>query len=244
MTLNGSVTLLGMAKASRKPAAPKSAPMLVNGKVRSTQSNRKPAERRSRGTPGQRIPPPRLTNAARRKREYLTPDEVEKVLQVAGKLGRHGPRDRTLLLIAYRHGLRVSELVTLRWDQVDLKAGLLHVARVKNGLPSTHPIRGPEIRALRELKREYPASPYLFVSELGGPLTPATVRKIIARAGERTKLPFPIHPHMLRHSTGYKLANDGHDTRAIQHYLGHRNITHTVRYTELSPERFKGFWKD
>jgi type 1 fimbriae regulatory protein FimB/type 1 fimbriae regulatory protein FimE len=148
------------------------------------------------------------------------------------------------MLIAYRHGLRVSELVALRWDQVDLKAGLLHVARLKNGLASTHPIRGPELRALRELARDYPSSPYLFVSELGGPMTPATVRKLIARAGEKAKLPFPIHPHMLRHSTGYKLANDGHDTRSIQQYLGHRNITHTVRYTELSPERFKGFWKD
>lgn len=189
--------------------------MLVNGKVRSGRRNRKPLERRARGTPGPSIPPPRLTNAARRRREYLTPDEVEKVLQGAGKLGRHGARDRTLLLIAYRHGLRVSELVTLRWDQVDLKAGLLHVARVKNGLPSTHPIRGPEIRALRELKRGYPTSPYLFVSELGGPMTAATVRKLMARAGEYAKLPFPIHPHMLRHSTGYKLANDGHDTRSI-----------------------------
>ena len=172
------------------------------------------------------------------------PDEVEKVLQASSKLGRHGARDRTLILLAYRHGLRVSELVSLRWDQVDLKAGLLHVARLKNGLASTHPIRGPELRALRELRRNYPSSPYLFVSELGGPLTPATFRKLLARAGERAKLPFPIHPHMLRHSTGYKLANDGHDTRAIQQYLGHRNITHTVRYTELSPERFKGFWKD
>jgi len=174
----------------------------------------------------------------------LTPDEVDKVLQASAKLGRHGPRDRTLILLAYRHGLRVSELVALRWDQVDLKAGLLHVARLKNGIASAHPIRGPELRALRELRRDYPSSPYLFVSELGGPLTPATVRKLITRAGERAKLPFPIHPHMLRHSTGYKLANDGHDTRAIQQYLGHRNITHTVRYTELSPERFKGFWKD
>src|ERR1039457_3682251 len=89
------------------------------------------------------------------------------------KLGRHGARDRTLVLIAYRHGLRVSELVALRWDQVDLKAGLLHVARLKNDIASTHPIRGPELRALRELRRDYPSSPYLFVSELGGPLTPA-----------------------------------------------------------------------
>ena len=111
-------------------------------------------------------------------------------------------------------------------------------------LPSTHPIRGPELRALRELRREYPESPYLFVTERGGPMTPATARKLIARAGELAKLPFPIHPHMLRHSAGYKLANEGHDTRSIQQYLGHRNITHTVRYTELSPERFKGFWKD
>jgi len=233
-----------MAAAPKKPASSKTAPTLVNGKVRSRRANRTASERRSVRGLGQRTPPPRLTNAARRKREYLTPDEVEKVLQVAGKLGRHGPRDRTLLLLAYRHGLRVSELVSLRWDQVDLKAGVLHVARVKNGVPSTHPIRSRELRSLRDLQRDYPNSPYLFVSELGGPLTPATVRKLLARAGEKAKLPFPIHPHMLRHSTGYKLANDGQDTRAIQQYLGHRNITHTVRYTELSPERFKGFWKD
>jgi type 1 fimbriae regulatory protein FimB/type 1 fimbriae regulatory protein FimE len=233
-----------MAKASGKSAAGKTAPILVNGKVASRRRHRKPVERRARSAPGSPLPPARQTNASRRKREYLTPDEVDKLLQASGKLGRHGARDRTLILIAYRHGLRVGELVALRWDQVDLKAGLLHVARLKNGLASTHPIRGPELRALRELKRGYPSSPYLFVSELGGPMTPATVRKLITRAGEKARLPFPIHPHMLRHSTGYKLANDGHDTRSIQQYLGHRNITHTVRYTELSPERFKGFWKD
>ncbi len=233
-----------MAKVAGKAAPAESAPTLVNGKVASRRRNRKPVERRARSTPGSPLPPRRLSNASKRKREYLTPDEVDKVLQASGKLGRHGARDRTLILIAYRHGLRVSELVALRWEQVDLKAGLLHVARLKNGLASTHPIRGPELRALRELKRDYPSSPYLFVSELGGPMTPATVRKLITRASEKARLPFPIHPHMLRHSTGYKLANDGQDTRAIQQYLGHRNITHTVRYTELSPERFKGFWKD
>ncbi|MGH8322192.1 MAG: tyrosine-type recombinase/integrase [Steroidobacteraceae bacterium] len=174
----------------------------------------------------------------------MTPDEIEKLLQASARIGRHGARDRCLILLAYRHGFRVSELVALRWDQVDLKAGLLHVARLKNGIASTHPIRGPELRALRELRRQYPDSPYVFVTERGGPLTPATFRKLLTRAGELAKIPFPIHPHMLRHSTGYKLANDGQDTRAIQHYLGHRNITHTVRYTELSPDRFKGFWKD
>jgi type 1 fimbriae regulatory protein FimE len=164
--------------------------------------------------------------------------EVE---QASSKVGRHGARDRTLILLAFRHGLRVSELVTMRWEQIDLKAGLVHVARLKNGLASTHSIRGPGLRALR---RDYPETPYLFVTERGGPMTPATARKLIARAGELAKLPFPIHPHMLRHSAGYKLANEGQDTRSIQQYLGHRNITHTVRYTELSPDRFKGFWKD
>lgn len=218
--------------------------MLVNGKVTQKRRNRNALPPRSRSTPDSPLPPRRTRNLDRRTREYLTPAEVEKLLQAASQVGRHGARDRTLILLAYRHGLRVSELVTLRWDQVDLKAGLVHVARLKNGLASTHPIRGPELRALRELKREYPESPYLFVTERGGPMTPATARKLIARAGELAKLPFPIHPHMLRHSTGYKLANEGHDTRSIQQYLGHRNITHTVRYTELSPERFMGFWRD
>ncbi len=233
-----------MAKALKKAVAPKRAPMLVNGKVTQKRRNRKAHQPRSRGAPYSALPPRRTSNLDRRTREYLTPAEVEKLLQASAKVGRHGARDRTLILLAYRHGLRVSELVTMRWEQIDLKAGLVHVARLKNGLPSTHPIRGPELRALRELRREYPESPYLFVTERGGPMTPATARKLIARAGELAKFPFPIHPHMLRHSTGYKLANEGHDTRSIQQYLGHRNITHTVRYTELSPDRFKGFWKD
>ena len=233
-----------MAKAPKKAAAAKAAPALVNGKEGSAGRNRKALAPRSRATPSPTLPPRRTSNLDRRTREYLTPAEVEKLLQAAGQVGRHGARDRTLILLAYRHGLRVSELVTLRWEQIDLKTGLVHVARLKNGLSSTHPIRGPELRALRELRRDYPESPYLFVTERKGPMTPATARKLIARAGELARLPFPIHPHMLRHSTGYKLANEGHDTRAIQQYLGHRNITHTVRYTELSPERFKNFWKD
>jgi type 1 fimbriae regulatory protein FimE len=220
------------------------APTPVNGKVTSRGRNRKAPEPRSRAAPSPSIPPRRQSNLDRRTREYLTRAEVEKLLQASSKVGRHGARDRTLILLAYRHGLRVSELVTMRWEQIDLKAGLVHVSRLKNGLASTHPIRGPELRALRELRRDYPESPYLFVTERGGPMTPATARKLIARAGERAKLPFPIHPHMLRHACGFKLASEGQDTRAIQQYLGHKNITHTVRYTELSPERFKGFWKD
>jgi type 1 fimbriae regulatory protein FimB/type 1 fimbriae regulatory protein FimE len=163
----------------------------------------------------------------------------------ASRNGRYGHRDATLILLAYRHGLRVSELVSLRWDQVDLEQGLLHVSRLKNGVPSTHPLRGPEIRALRRLRRDYPESgSYIFSTERGGPVTDSGVRKIVARAGEEAKLGFSVHPHMLRHACGYKLANDGHDTRAIQHYLGHRNIVHTVRYTNMAPDRFRGFWRD
>ncbi len=193
---------------------------------------------------GKVTPPRRVPNLERRTREYLTPDEIEKLMTAAGRLGRHGHRDATLILIAFRHALRVGELVTLRWDQVDFTQGLLHVNRLKNGSPSPHPLRGPEIRALRRLKRESEASPYVFTTERGGPLTTSTVRKLVARAGQAAGIPFPVHPHMLRHAAGFKLANDGHDTRSVQHYLGHRNIQHTVRYTELAPGRFNGFFRD
>jgi type 1 fimbriae regulatory protein FimE len=148
-------------------------------------------------------------------------------------------------MLGYRHGLRVGELVALRWEQVDLTAGLLHVTRLKRGLPSTHPLRGPELRALRRLQREQgSACPYVFATERRGPLTTASVRKLVTRIGQAAGFPFPVHPHMFRHACGFKLANEGHDTRAIQQYLGHRNIAHTVRYTELAPGRFEEFWKD
>jgi type 1 fimbriae regulatory protein FimB/type 1 fimbriae regulatory protein FimE len=140
--------------------------------------------------------------------------------------------------------LRVSELVSLKLDQVDLNQCLLHVNRRKNGTSTVHPLRGVEIRALRKLLRDYPDTPYIFVTERKGPLTTSTVRKLVARAGEKAKMPFPVHPHMLRHACGFKLANDGQDTRAVQHYLGHKNIQHTVRYTELTSKRFENFWND
>lgn len=189
-----------------------------------------------------KVPPRRVTNAERRSREYLTPSEIEDLITAASKLGRHRHRDKSLILIGYRHGLRVSELIALRWDMVDLKQGRIHVTRLKGGSDSVHPLRGPEIRALRRLQRDYD-SPYVFCSERRGPLTASSVRKLVARAGEKAGL-VNVHPHMLRHSCGYFLANRGIDTRAIQAYLGHRNITHTVRYTELSDQRFRDFWRD
>jgi type 1 fimbriae regulatory protein FimB/type 1 fimbriae regulatory protein FimE len=190
------------------------------------------------------IPPRRVSNRERRTREHLTPPEVDKLIKAAGRVGRYGHRDATLILLAYRHGLRVSELVALRWDQIDFELGLLHVVRLKNGVPSTHPLRGPELRALRRLRREQGISPYVLTTERESAITDSSVRKIIARAGEEARLGLPVHPHMLRHACGFKLANEGHDTRAIQQYLGHRNIQHTVRYTELASDRFRAFWRD
>ncbi len=140
-----------------------------------------------------------------------------------------------MILVAYRHGLRASEVCGLRWDQIDLDSGRLHVRRAKGGIDNVHPLSGKEIRALRQLRREnWNLDMFSSQSAVVRPPLPEFL-KTIARTGETARLPFPIHPHMLRHSTGYKLANDGHDTRALQHYMGHKNIMHTVRYTEMAP---------
>lgn len=190
--------------------------------------------------------PVKPKNKEIRPREYLTSAEIEKLLSAAKRAGRYGHRDYTLILVMYRHGLRVSEAAALTWDQVDLDAGYMHVTRAKNGTDSTHPISGVEMRALRRLRRETRIDDprFVFLSERGAPLTTSAVRKIIARAGRLAQFPWPIHPHMLRHSCGYHLAMRGIDTRAIQQYLGHKNIQNTVIYTELSPNRFKDFWTD
>lgn len=190
-----------------------------------------------------RTVPIRPSNEKLRSREYLTPPEVEKLVRAARE-GRYGHRDATLVLVAYRHGLRAVEICDLEWSQVEFgRNATLHVRRAKNGKPAAHPIRGDELRALHKLKDEND-SPHVFATERGGPFTPDAVNRLIKRIGERTGLPLRIHAHMLRHACGYKLANDGHDTRAIQDWLGHRSIQHTTRYTELSQERFKNFWRD
>ena len=219
-------------------------PSTENGTVR-IASDRQAAKRPTLRVVGEpAAPPARQRNAERRPREYLTPAEVETLIGAARKRGRYGHRDATMILIAFRHGLRVGELCALTWDQVDFGQGLLHVARLKHGVPSVHPLGGEELRALRRLRREQAAGRHVFQSERDAPMTPAGFRKTLARIGEASGLPFPVHPHMLRHAAGYKLANQGVDTRTLQHYLGHRNIQHTVRYTELAADRFKGFWQD
>jgi type 1 fimbriae regulatory protein FimB/type 1 fimbriae regulatory protein FimE len=190
------------------------------------------------------VTPRRRRNGDLRTREYLTEAEVERLMKAATS-NRHGHRDATMILVAYRHGLRVSELVDLRWDQVDFRTATLHVRRAKQGTPSTHPIIGDELRALRRLQREQePKSPFVFTSERGAPFTSAGFARMLERAGTEANFGFKPHPHMLRHACGYALANRGHDTRALQAYLGHKNIQHTVRYTELSPTRFKNFWRE
>lgn len=187
--------------------------------------------------------PTRPKNRDVRSREHLLPDEVETLMTAAGQVGRHPLRDKTIILVAYRHGLRVSELTGLKWDQFDMKRGQAHINRLKSGSPATHSIEGDELRLLRRLQREYPDSPFVFTTERGGPLTRSTVSKLTARAGQKAGLDFPVHPHMLRHATGFYLANKGVPTRTIQAYLGHKSIQHTVRYTELSSQAFKNLWR-
>ncbi|MGZ6184936.1 MAG: tyrosine-type recombinase/integrase [Candidatus Binataceae bacterium] len=190
------------------------------------------------------VRPIRSTNAAYRTREHLTPAEIEKLISRA-RINRHGARDATLILVAYRHGLRASELCELEWSQVNWREATLHVRRVKNGKPATHPIRGDEMRALRKLQRDQEPKPaFIFTTERGTPFTPDAINRLVKRLGNGDKLfGFSVHAHMLRHSCGFALANAGHDTRAIQDYLGHKAIQHTVRYTELAPTKFKTFWR-
>jgi type 1 fimbriae regulatory protein FimE len=198
-------------------------------------------------------PPRKPKNRDARPREYLTEQEVEQLTKAARE-GRHEHRDATLILLMYRHGLRVSEAVSLRWDQINLTAGLIDVERAKNGLSGVHPLSGRELRDLRRLKRDSDGNPFTFVSERGTPMTSRNVRTIVQRAGERAGIDFPVHPHQLRHACGYRLINDhacgyrlindGVDVRTVQQYLGHASISNTVIYTKLDSKRFDGLWRD
>lgn len=179
-------------------------------------------------------------------KDFLTEAEMKKFLEAA-RGSRHGVRDHAMMLIAYRHGLRVSELIDLRLKDIDLGSARLYVRRKKGSLSTHQPIEGDELRALRAWLRERDEradarSSYLFLSERG-PMTRQAVNYIVEKTGERATLPFHVHPHMLRHSTGYYLANRNYDTRLIQDYLGHRNIAHTVRYTRTAAVRFEGLWR-
>jgi type 1 fimbriae regulatory protein FimB len=179
-------------------------------------------------------------------KNFLTEAEMKRFLDAA-RHSRHGVRDHVMMLMAFRHGLRVSELVNMRLKDMDLETARLYVRRKKGSLSTHQPIEGDELRALRAWLRlrEMRAdarSPYLFLSERG-PMTRQAFNYLVAQTGKRAKLRFHVHPHMLRHSTGYYLANRNHDTRLIQDYLGHKNIAHTVRYTRTAASRFEGLWR-
>jgi type 1 fimbriae regulatory protein FimB/type 1 fimbriae regulatory protein FimE len=188
-------------------------------------------------------PKGRKANAAYRVREHLTEAEMAKLL-AALKRNRHGHRDWLIGLLIYRHGLRVSEACDLRWDDLDLMKRTIIVRRLKGSTDSVHYLERDEVAGLKRLQREQGTkSAYVFVNERGQPFQRMGVGRKIERAGEAAGLPFPVHVHMLRHSTGYALAGKGMDTRRLQHYLGHVSITNTVRYTAMSPQPFKDIWR-
>ncbi len=179
-------------------------------------------------------------------RKHLTGHEVEKLL-AATKGARNEARDRCFLLLMFRHGLRVSEACGLVLSQVDTEGRVLHVARLKKGLSTTHPLRADELRAIKawlaDRAKMKPDTDSFFVSERRTAWSRKTAWLAIREYGKAAGLPLPAHPHMLRHACGFALADQGADTRLIQDYLGHRNIQHTVRYTAANPARFEKLWR-
>ena len=184
------------------------------------------------------------TNLELRSREYLTVDEVNQLRKAVRKNSQFLDRDEAIILVGFRHGLRLKELADLKWDQINFKDNLMHVKRAKNGLASTHPIKPDELRLLKKLSKDPKRQKHVFISRNNLPISEKTLNTIIKKAGKDAGLDFPIHPHMLRHGCGYYLANKGIDTRAIQLYMGHRNIQSTVIYTQLDATRFDNFWED
>jgi type 1 fimbriae regulatory protein FimB/type 1 fimbriae regulatory protein FimE len=173
------------------------------------------------------------------KREYLTEDEVERLIKAAPT-----PRDRAMILVGYTHGLRVSELVNLRWNQISFDTGRIAVKRLKGSEHGEHVLRGREIRALRALKRTQPiGSQFVFLSYQGAPMTRQAFDKMLRAAGTKAGIP-DVHAHLLRHGCGYRLVNMGLDTLSLAAYLGHANVQNTKRYARVNAERFSGLWPD
>lgn len=185
--------------------------------------------------------PRRQKNDVYRSREHLTKGEVYRLIESAGSRGRHKVRDRTLLLLMFRHGLRAGEAVILRWDAVLWDEEELIIHRLKRGVPGWHQLQPNELEALKELKGEQYSGNYLFCSERGEHLTPKAVSRIVENAGKLANLPLPVHPHMLRHACGFYLGDQGQPTKDIQGWLGHKSISNTVKYVADNPARYERF---
>jgi integrase len=183
----------------------------------------------------------RKKNSDYRSREYLTFEEVKRLIQASELRGRHPLRDQALLLLMFRHGLRASEAAALKWDAVMLDNKSIFIQRLKGSDSGNHPLQADEMSALQALRNRYPEGHYLFANERGAHLTAGAISKIVERCGELAELPMSTHPHMLRHSCGFYLAEKGWTTRDIQAWLGHRNIQNTVGYTAMNPARFNQY---
>lgn len=201
-----------------------------------------PRRQASPTTENGKVPPLRQKDT--RPRKHLEPAEVAALLRAARKSGRYRMRDEAAVLLAYRHGLRATELVALQWAQIDLKGATITINRAKGGMTTQHPLRTIELRILGKLRRADPEAKYVLMSERGTPWSTSNWRKVLARLGTAAKLPFHPNPHALRHACGFKLAADGVDTRALSHYLGHRSLQSTERYTAQSAHRFRDFFRE
>lgn len=182
------------------------------------------------------------------RRRFLTAREVAGMME-AVRGGSNGARDYCLILMAFRHGMRISELLDLRYRDMDLDAGRMSVNRLKNGFSTVHPLMDDELEAIRRWTRvrstwrHAAGTDIVFISRKGTMLSRQQAYRIIRAAGEDAGAATSTTPHMLRHACGYELAERGADTRLIQDYLGHRNIRHTVRYTASNAARFAGLWE-
>jgi type 1 fimbriae regulatory protein FimB len=183
-------------------------------------------------------------DAHERTRDYLSEEEFAVLLQGTPR-SRYRWRNAAMLMLTFYHGLRVTELCRLKRQDVDLTHGRIWIQRIKGSLSTEQPLQADELRTLKRYltQRGHAQLPWLFLNERGDQFTRSSINYLVGITGVRAGLQFHVHPHMLRHGCGYALANAGHDTRSLQAYLGHKNIQHTVRYTELAPDRFKDFWR-
>jgi site-specific recombinase XerD len=188
----------------------------------------------------------RPTNDSLRNREYLLESEITRLI-AATKTNKDiffATRNHLIILLSYRHGLRISELIALKWAQIELEEARIHIKRLKGSNSGVHPMAADECRLVAKLrKNQQVKSPWMFTSKTGLVLTRDGVTKALATIAQIAKLEIKFHHHMLRHSCGYTLAAKGTDTRLIQEYLGHRSIEHTVGYTALDPARFESLWE-